>query len=120
DVKDLTRGLSYLERQQIPFATSLALNETAKRAQGEQRKGMARHFTLRRKQWADRSVKIQPFSNKRTLAVTLKIDPPGGKADIFSKFEDGGTKTPKDGKRLAVPDEVRRSKVGVVRWVQRS
>ena len=46
----------------------------------------------------------------------MLIDPPGGqkRADIIAKFETGGQKRARDGRHLAIPVDVRRTKVGVV------
>lgn len=51
----------------------------------------------------------------------MQIEPPSGQrtADILAKFEEGGTKRPREGRHLVVPIEVRRTKTGVVSRVQR-
>lgn len=122
DTTPISRPIRMLYADQLPFATSVALNDVAKLAQTAQRRRIHDVFTIRRRDFADRAVKIQPFATKRRLEVTLKIEPPGGaqRADIFSKFEEGGRKTSRlPGGRVAIPEDVRRGKTGVVGRSQR-
>lgn len=101
---------------QIPFATSKAINATALDFQKAQREHQHDVFTIRRKTFVDRAVKIKPFATKQKPVATVSVDPPGGKAraDILTQHEEGGTKTPK-GTSLAVPAEARRTKTGIIR-----
>ncbi len=102
--RDLDRFLKKF-KEQAPFAISTAINETLKDAQKVQRAHQRRVFNGRRKNWVDKSVKIKPFANKRTIEGSILIDPPGGqqRADILTKFEGGGTKTATGG-NLAIPN----------------
>lgn len=100
--------------KQVPFATSLALNETAKDFQKAQRARLGDIFTLRRKQWAERSVKIKPFATKTKQEVRISIDPPGGRHDILGKFETDTVKRPVSGEHVAVPVDAKRSRSGIV------
>lgn len=107
-----------LASDQLPFATSLALNWTGRDFQGDERKHMAGAFTIRRKQFAERSVKIRPDerATKQSPEVTVRIDSPGGRSDIFAKFEDQTEKSPFRGRSIAVPTEhVPRTGTGVIR-----
>ncbi len=115
DSRDTERFLGGLAKQ-TSFALSVAINDTLKDAQKVQRSHQRRVFTVRRPQFVDRSVKIKPFATKRTLEGTMAIDPPGGqqRSDIIAKFERGGQKRPRDGRHLAVPIDVKRTKAGVV------
>ena len=99
--------------KQVPFATSVAINETAKDFQKVQVAHIESAFTIRRQTFARRAVKIKPFSTKQRLTATVSIDPPGGKADILAKFETGGTKRPR-GQHIAVPVGVRTSPTRVI------
>lgn len=102
-------------RDQIPFAESVALNQTAKDFQKNERVRLADVFTLRRKTWAERSIKISPFATKQKREVRIAVDPPGGRGDILGKFETDTTKTPR-GNSVAVPTEyVPRTASGVIR-----
>ena len=111
---EVVRSLRFLFRDQVPFATSLAINHTAKGIQAVQRDGMRRRFTIRRP-YVLQGVKVSKFSTKRDLEAIVEIDPSRG---FLFKFEEGGTTRPR-GTRFAVPDEVRRGKTGVVSRVMR-
>lgn len=117
NVQDVVGGLTDLERRQVPFALSQALNKTALEFQKQERKGIDEHFSLRRKSWAQRNVKIGrgDFATKKRLVATVRMEAPGdpSRSDVLAKFEAGGTKQPKDGGRLAIPDKARRGK-GVI------
>ena len=89
---------------QIPYALSLAVNETAKDVQKAIRGHIHDEFIVRRKSWIDNSIKIKPFATKETLSATVSISPAGGN-DVLSKFEDGGTKVSQTGGNIAVPSE---------------
>ena len=89
--------------RQVPFALSKAINATLIKAQAKQRAHMAAEFTIRRKPFMERSVKITRFAKKASLIGELAIASPGDRSDIFAKFEQGGTKRPKDGHSLAIP-----------------
>lgn len=89
--------------KQTAFAMSKAINAVLLKAQTAERTRMAQTFTIRRKQFAERAVKITQFAKKTTLVGEIAIAPPGDRADIFAKFEAGGTKRPKDGHSLAIP-----------------
>lgn len=120
DMTNVTRRHRALWADQLPYATSLAINETAKKAQRVQGFHMMKVFTVRRPAFVGKAAKIKPFATKRALSATILIEPPGGKvrADILSKFEDGGTKRPR-GQRLAIPIEARRGKAGIVSQANR-
>jgi hypothetical protein len=111
DAKPVERQLSALEQSQIPFATSLALNNLAKLAQGEIRAHYKTIFDLRRPDFIEKQgAKIMQFATKRDPVVTLGVDP---KADFLSKFETGGER-PKRGTHIAIPSLVRRNKRDIV------
>ena len=116
---EISRWLRMVHADQLPFATSLAINNVTKEAQAFQRQHMLGTFQVRRRQWVERNVKIMRFSNKRQRPIhsLIGIEAPGdpSRSDILSKFEEGGVKRPKDGRRLAVPDEVKRTTGGVIR-----
>lgn len=94
--------LSWTERlsRQVPFAMSRAVNATLKGSQGDVRQTLPGHFTLRRKTFVERTVKITQFANKRNIAGVLAIDPT---RDFLAKFEDDTVKSGQGGKSLAVP-----------------
>ncbi len=108
------RHLLELRRDQVPFATSLALNNTGKAVQSAQQETIRRNFKIRRT-WVLQGVKIARFSTKARLVVTIMID---RARDFLDKFEEGGIKRPR-GKHLAIPNEVRRTKSDIVGKAQR-
>lgn len=121
-VHDNLAGVSRWRRalfaDQIPYATATAINSTAVEGQKDQRRHQRRVFDVRRPTWVDRAVKIKPFANKRRLYADIAIDAPGGRSDILAKFEEGGRKRPR-GESIAIPQEARRTKAGVVSRSQR-
>jgi len=102
DMAGLTESIESF-RDQIPFATSLALNRVANAAQTAERSGITERFTIRRP-WVLQGVKIESRdrSTKRNLQVTIGID---AQRSFLSKFEVGGTKVPLGtGKAIAIPE----------------
>ena len=115
NLREVKREHGKFRKDQVPFATSGALNDTAKRFQKDQTRAMRRSFTERNRLFLSRAVKIKPFASKKRLVAQVQIAPPGSPrtADILSKFERGGTKKPR-GQRLAVPKDVKRTRAGKV------
>lgn len=114
DLASFQRDLNHVALNQIPFATSRAINKTALDIQATMRTHMHSVFTVRRPSYVDKAVKIKPFATKGSPTAVIAIDPPGERDDILAKFEQGGEKRPLSGERLAVPVEARRGKAGVV------
>ena len=118
DISAFTKGMDDLAQRQIPFALTKALNATALDVQVRERARLREVFTLRREDWADRSIKLTHFAKKAEPYATLAIAPPGKngslKADIFGKFEDQTTKTPFGSHGIAVPVNARRNKADLV------
>lgn len=120
---ELSRSLQATMRKQIPYATALAVNATAESVQRAQRAGQRERFTIRREQWADRSVKIRrgEFATKRNPVAIIRIEAPGadpGRSQILTQHEDGGEKKPR-GQSLAVPKEARANVRVIIRKNQR-
>ncbi len=115
---DLSRADRFIKgyERQLPFATSLAINNTAKDFQTTERAHLLSEFEVRRRQWVERNVKIKPFSTKRKLEAKVAVQSPGSgdRSDILAKFEKGGLKRPTKRQALAIPDEARRTKAGVL------
>lgn len=111
DLPALHGILSDVAEEQIPYATSRALNDTALGGQEDQRQGMRARFRIKRPDFLDRSVKIPRFTTKRDpeLKISLIIDPnPNNRGPLWDKFEPGGTKTPTHGQSIAVPMAITR------------
>lgn len=113
EVSDFMRSLF---ADQVPFAVATAINRTARDFQDAQRDLMRDRFTIRRP-WVLQGVKINrgDFATKTKLEARVHIDPA---RDFLVKFEEGDTKRPR-GSRIAVPQEARRTKTGVVSRTQR-
>jgi hypothetical protein len=89
-------------KTQIPFAMVKTLNAVANDAQREVRVGLGA-FTLRRKAFVERTIfrdRATDFASKTSLVARVRIDP---RADFLAQHEDGGTKTPRDGRSIAIP-----------------
>ncbi len=104
DFTPALRLFSAVERQ-IPYATAGAINTTLTTAQREIRGGLERRFTLRRKQFIERTIKInrQDFATKTKLEGRLQVD---RDRPVLAKHEHGGRKQPKSG-HLAIPTGTR-------------
>jgi hypothetical protein len=118
DTSEVERDLTEIERKHVPYATAQALNATAIQGQVAVQESLDDSFTLRRRDWARRSIKMrrEDFAKKTDLAATVRVETPGdpARSDILEKFEKGGTKTP-EGQSLAIPHKARSGKKGVVR-----
>jgi hypothetical protein len=114
------RSLEHIARQ-LPFAVSKALNDLGIEFQRVERAHLGRAFTLRRRDWAEKNVKITHFAKKTDLHTTIAIESPGdpSRSDILSKFESDTQKRPKDGKSIALPVDAKRSKADIVRKAER-
>ena len=80
DVKPFSLFLTDLERRQLPYATSVALNATADYAQAAVRQKMRKTFFIRSsnsERWLLNQVMIPRFARatKAKLSVSLMIDP---------------------------------------------
>jgi hypothetical protein len=113
DIEAFKSIYTNVEHEQLPFAASLALNNTAKGAQSFVREGERANFTIRRDWVLMESVKISHFSTKREDPMYARIQV-GDKADFMEKFESGTTKTSRTGGNIAVPIMARPSRGGLV------
>ncbi len=100
NIKEFTRNLSAIQKKQIPFATSKAINDVAIDAQNKIVEKITRTFSNRKKWW----LKQQPTGIKVKFSKKTDL-----KASVFTKAyfaeiqEKGGTKTPKTSGNLAIP-----------------
>lgn len=109
-------------KRQLPFATSKALNDVTLVFQQRERVHLGKIFTLRRRAWAERNVKVQHFATKSELYARIAIEAPGdpSRSDIIGKFEEETQKRPAPGyKRIAIPADARRTKSDIVRRNER-
>lgn len=103
--------------KQIAFAIAVALTTTAKQAQWEVIHTIEGTFTTRNN-WYKPSNKFgirMKSATKQNPVASLRTD-----ADWLEPHEDGGVKTPTQGKELAIPTEnVRRNKRQMIQKSQR-
>lgn len=87
---------------QLPYAYSVALNNTVNAAQSAIQASLGRDFTLRRADFITRTIYIAPSdrATKANLVATVRVNP---ERNFLGKFEDGGTKSPQSAGSLAVP-----------------
>lgn len=117
DTGPLTRYLDDFEQRQVPYALSGMLNDIAELHQYRVRERTSNIFTIRRKDFVDRSVKVTKFAKKNDLVSAVAIESPGGgaRSDIIGKFENQTQKTPHMGHRsIVVPVDVKRSKADLI------
>lgn len=104
-------------QSQAPFALSVAINGVTNDAQTSIREGYKQRFSLRRPDFILREgAKRTKAATKRDPQATLQVSE---RAEFLTRFEDGERKTPKDGKALAVPLNVRRNKSNIIPASQR-
>lgn len=113
DTKSLEAKLSALEKTQMPFALSLAVNLTGLDFQKAERERLGRVFTLRRPAFIEKQgvKRLGPAATKRNPSVTYGIDT---KADFLTKFEEGKPKTPTRAQAIAMPQQVKRNKKDLI------
>src|SRR5574343_512360 len=98
---DVLRFLGALESQ-IPYATSVAINNTLNDIQKAERAHVRETFTVRRPDFIDRSIYIarDDRARKDKLTGTVRINP---SRDVLAKFEEDTVKRGQGGRSLAVP-----------------
>lgn len=111
-------GLEAMLRHLPPnarYGAALGMNRTIDEAQSAIRASLPEKFTLRRKQFVERTVYRKPgedFATKAKLEARVRIH---DERDVLAKHEKGGRKVPREGRALAIPVDVRRTKADVVR-----
>ena len=107
DIKKATRFLTKVQKRQIPFATSLAINGTAKIVQANSKATMQKDLDNPTPATV-KSVRVQ-YSSKRNLRAAVFIIPA---VDKFLRYQiHGGTRSPR-GRTEAVPVSIRLNKYG--------
>lgn len=116
DPRPITEGFSRLVQRQVPYATALALNETAKVVQRTEQEAQDRRFTIApaRRAFMRRLVKIPrgSWATKQRPEVTVRILGPEndeGRGALLDRHEDGGTQVARDPLRpFFIPADVLR------------
>lgn len=105
NVREVAKKFGRFHRNQVPFATASALTKTMQAAQKEIQEEIPNRFNVTKKWWLKQQptgVKIKP-ATKRQLWASVFTN-----AYFAPLQEEGGTKKPFKGGRLAVPtDKVR-------------
>lgn len=100
NIDQFKRGLNLVQREQIPYAASRAINDTAVDAQEAVQEAIPHIFENRKKWWLKRQptgIKVK-FSNKKNLHAQVFTNA------YFAKIQaEGGTKKPKTARNLAIP-----------------
>jgi hypothetical protein len=100
--KEVDRWLKTIYSKQVPFATSQAINQTAKDVRKEiVTKTMPRDFKLRNRGFATQTMRII-FSKKNKLTAFVGNIANARFIDYLNLHVEGGTKTPR-GNHIAIP-----------------
>lgn len=100
NIKDFTRYLTDVQKKQVPYASSRALNDTAVDGQNAVVEKIPGIFKNRKKWWLKQQptgIKVK-FSKKNSLMARVFT------TAYFAEIQEkGGVKTPKSSGKLAVP-----------------
>jgi hypothetical protein len=107
NVREVERGLSDFARNQVPFATSVALNETAADVAKNATRGLARRLD-RPTRFTLRAFSIWRSTRRRLAARVFAKD---RQASYLAIQEEGGERTP-TGRALVVPVAIRKDRHG--------
>ncbi|CAE7205090.1 unnamed protein product [Symbiodinium microadriaticum] len=101
NIKEATRQLSAIQKKELPFATELALNETARVIKRAEERHIARTFD-RPTSFTQKAIFIQAARKKRLTAVVGVKD---RQQNYLIRQQTGGTRTPEN-KRILVGQDV--------------
>jgi hypothetical protein len=102
DVAPLIAELEVALQDQVPFAASQAINDTAKKIRDGEQEHLKGQMVIRHL-WVARGIQVLRWSNKKDEGgpyAVIGILPEQGR--LLDKFQAGGTKSPR-GTNLAVP-----------------
>lgn len=108
DIKAATKGLSNLQKRQIPFATSQALNDTAFQARTDAMAGMDKHLE-KPTPWTKRGIRVGK-STKAKLVSSVAIQPDRWKYMRFQTV--GGIRKHKTDGTIVTPKAIRTNQYG--------
>lgn len=101
NAKGLQIALSKLAKDQLPFATAVALTRCAVDARDAERKILNRRFTLRSRKRVEGGIQINRAEKKDWPKCKAEV---GLKDEFMARHVTGGEKTPKPGrKHVAIP-----------------
>lgn len=103
NIKEFTKYLDNIQKEQIPYATSRALNDVAVDGQDSVVQAVTGIFNNRKRWWLRQQptgIKVK-FSNKKNLTARVHT------SAYFARIQsEGGTKKPKTAHNLAIPTEL--------------
>lgn len=105
------KRLGDLKRKQIPFATALALTQTAADGQKAVRKTLSKNFVIR-STWISNGIRTKKATKKRLFSMVFSRD------SFMYDQEHGATRSPA-GEVFAIPRGIRRRKESRVTRKQR-
>ncbi len=107
NIRDVERDLSDAARRQLPFATSVALNDTVADVQKNETRRLSKQLD-RPTPFTKRAYAIRRASKRRLVATVYarRIQ-----AAYLSKQEDGGVNKPK-GRAIVLPQKIRTNRYG--------
>lgn len=112
DARATLNAFENMFRDQLPFATSLALNRTAKVVQEALRAHLSEAFMIRRS-WVLQGITIPKFSDKHDSPMMVRIELDPSRA-FLAKFEAGGVKRGSPVMPIAIPSTALRPNFGYV------
>lgn len=92
--------LRMVAKDQLPFATSLAINRTAEEVVAAGKGDLRNRFTIRRP-WVEKGFRIKRSTKRDPVAEITHKD------SFMALQEHGGEKRPKAGRKVAVPEGAR-------------
>lgn len=110
NIEEVKRNLTSIQKKQIPFATSVALNKTAFDVRENEQKGMDRQLD-RPTPFTKRGVQVQK-STKRKLEASVFIEEKRAKYLKYQVY--GGTRTPRRRVVMVPGDALARNRYGNV------
>jgi len=118
NVDDVMKEMTHLERKQLPFATMLAINDTAFAGQRAAKRGMKQHLD-NPTPWTLGGVRVKKANKKDLSGAVYMAGVPGlpganqDRNDYISMQTEGGSRLAK-GRYLAIPTKAGRNKYGNV------
>lgn len=101
NIKEFTKGLNFIHKDQIPYATSRTINDITYKAQVEVKRQIPNIFDNKKVWWKNRDTGIQ-----RTKSTKYKLEAKvyTGSKNYFAYLQnEGGIKKPAKNKKLTIP-----------------
>lgn len=115
NAQELAGAMGRIMDDQLPFATSVALNRTAYEVRDAQRARLEERFTIRRR-WVSWGIAVPERASKDRLSATIHVDP---SRQFLIRHEEGGTFRPARSSRFSIPADAATTGTGLVRRSER-